>query len=462
MTPDMLNRVAIIFCLAALIAPVAAPAQSFDATEIRMFEALHRQPNALARYVYLDKAMPRLSEADRIVAMQLFSTAESELGLYDQAVFSFPLKSYEPGNVILPTMSEWRAASALDVIAVLAADRHIVMINEAHHNAHTRELTLALLPRLRALGFNYFAPEALFDTDSGLEKRGYPLTTSGTEYLHEPVYGEIVREAIRLGFTIVPYDIKSNVTTQAREIEQAENLYAKVFAGNPHARLFVQAGYAHIDKARGRLGNVEPMAMYLQARTGFDPLSIDQTQFLESNLDYSDDYHQLISRFRPTLPAVLVNRVSGKVWDAYPALYDVNVILPPALSTKSFGDAYMYGAEAVKIVTDPSRLALGSLTTLDRMQRAKWLTLNGTRQAVPISANLCKLQLPCVVEAQYANELTDAIAADRYAFMRPGDSSNLYLHPGHYRLRVWSVDGKTLSEQSITVDGPRVGKSPEG
>lgn len=461
MISDMSNRVATVLCLVALLAPQGVSAQSFDRAEIDLFKALHRQPNALARYSYLDKVMPHLSVGDQIVALQLFSSAESELGLYNQAILSFPLEISTPTNIVLPTATEWRVADAVDAITKLAVNRRIVMINEAHHDAHTRLLTLKLLPRLRSLGFNYFAAEAFVDTDPDLQSRGYPTKASGTEYLQEPLYGEIVREAIRLGFTLVPYDVESNVSTQARDIGQADNLYQKVFAKDPHARLFIQAGYAHIDKAKGRLGSIEPMAMRLQALTGFDPLSIDQTQFLETGKNHSDDYRQLIDRFHPGTPAVLVNRSSDKVWSARPKLYDVNVILPPAVTMKSFGDENMFGGEDIMNVTDPSRLALGTLTSLDRMQRPNWLTLDGARQPVPINATLCRKQLPCVVEAQYANESTDAIAADRYAFMRSNATSDLFLRPGHYRLRAWGADGKTLSRQSITVGQPRTGKSPE-
>jgi hypothetical protein len=459
MVPGMSNRAVALLCLVALLTSRMAVAQTFDSTELRLFKALHRQPTDLARYIYLEKAMPGLSPRNQIVALQLLSSAESELGLYNQAVLSFPLKISAPENITLPTADQWRPADAADVIAKLAAGRRIVMINEAHHNAHTRVLTLALLPRLRALGFNYFAIEALVDSDPDLKRRGYPTRASGTEYLHEPIYGEIVREAIRLGFTLVPYDIDSNVPTQAREIGQADNLYRKVFAKDPQARLFVHAGYAHIDKARGRLGDIQPMAMRLESLTGFDPLSIDQTQFLEALGDRSDDYHQLVDRFHPQAPTVLVDRASGKTWSARPKLYDVNVILPPSMNLKSFGNSTVINGEAVKSATDTSRLAFGSLTTLDSMIRPKWLSLGGARTPVSISTMLCRSHLPCVVEAQYANEPDQAIAADRYAFMKNDAISDLYLFPGRYRLRSLDAGGKTLNERLITVDGTRKGKS---
>jgi hypothetical protein len=63
-----------------------------------------------------------------------------------------------------------------------------------------------------------------------------------------------------------------------------------------------------------------------------------------------------------------------------------------------------------------------------------------------------------VVEAQYADEPSDAIAADRYAFMKSEAISELYLFPGRYRLRSLDIKGKTLNERLITVDGTRKGK----
>lgn len=44
----------------------------------------------------------------------------------------------------------------------------------------------------------------------------------------------------------------------------------RVLARDPDARLFVHAGYAHIDKATGRLGNTEPIAVKLAKLTGME------------------------------------------------------------------------------------------------------------------------------------------------------------------------------------------------
>ena len=154
---------------------------------------------------------------------------------------------------------------------------------------------------------------------------------------------------------------------------------------------------------------------------------------------------------KPKKPIVLVNRSNGKAWSANPGLYDANVILPPALSLKSFGDRQTFNGQGYMNVADPSHLSLSTFTALDSMYRPSWLTLNGERLPFPISATMCRMQLPCVVEAQYAKEKDDAVAADRYAFLKSDAITNLYLFPGNYRLRVVDSNGKTISEQPITV-----------
>ena len=427
--------------LAGLLTPTTAIPQSYDHAELVLFQDIARQRSDWARFLYLKQAVPHLSAAEQILGQQLLSSSESELGLYDQAILGFPLRSEIIPNLPLPTTANWRATDAADAITELSSTHRIVLINEAHHDANTRVLTLALLPRLRALGFNYFAAEALSDKDRELMRRGYPVEQSGTEYLHEPLYGDMVREAIRLGFIIVPYD--SDANGKARETEQENNLYQRVFAKDPGARLFVHCGYAHIDKAEGRLGDIKPMAMGLKRLTGFDPLSIDQTQFLEVWADRNDAYHQLIASFHPTNPMILVNRVSGNAWSAAPTLYDVTVVLPLSVSLKSFGLV-----SEDKHDGDSSHLSRDLMSSRD-MHRPNWLTLSGDRSGIAISADLCRKHFPCVLEARYADESNDAIAADRYVFFEPLTDSRLYLRPGRYRLRVMDSNSKVLSEQTI-------------
>jgi hypothetical protein len=417
--------------VAALLLPIRhASAQSTD----ELFRKAARQPNDLARRQYLAEEASRLSDPDRAFIRQLLAGADNELGLYDRALCDFPFVISPPLEQLLPKphqglltnslyaasfLSKDKVANVVDAahaITNLAATQRIVMVNEAHHDAHDHVLVLTLLPRLRKLGYNYFAAEALVEDGASLSRRGYPVTTSGTEYLHEPLYGEIIREAIRLGYTLVAYDPTGPTTD--RDADQALNLYKRVFAKDPKARLFVLAGYAHIDKAKGELGNYMPMAMRLQQLTGLPSLSVDQTRFREVCPPQRNGvYPWMVSVYQPRAPIVLQQLGGTSLWSADPKLYDASVILPPPHGGK----------------------------------RPDWLTLDGQRRSLRIDTALCAGKIPCVVEAHYANEPDNAIAADRYTFLAPKETSHLYLFPGRYRLDAWDIDGKTLGEHSVTV-----------
>ena len=398
------------------------PATASSSTKVSrdLFAETARMRSDLARYMYLKEVMQQLTREDRLIDQQLLASVEDELGLYNQAIYDFPFDNRVQTPVPLPSPVDWQPTSALDEIVKLAANRHIVMINEAHHDAHTRELTLELLPKLRAAGFNYFAAEALVNTDTDLMKRGYPINSSGSQYLHEPLYGDIIRQAIKLGFQVVSYESENDVLAD-REEGQANLLYQKVFAKDPKAKLFVHAGYAHIDKAPGNLGGtIKPMAMLLKQLSGFDPLTIDQTRWRDIGpMPDKDLYKRLTAQFPVTDPSVLISRQNGSVWSSDPDRHDVDVILPPP------------GHE----------------------RRPHWLSLNGARVPRVVSTDFCQSQLPCVVEAHYADESEDSIPADRYAFLTASSINTLYLRPGQYRIVAKDREGHNLGQRNLTVEG---------
>ncbi len=449
-----------------------------------LLDELQPLTQEISRYGYLVTTIPQLEQSDQLMGRQLLASSEDELGLYSEAIRDFPLRSQLPPKLAVPKATTWQAVDAADAIATLARDRRIVMVNEAHHDAHTRELTLTLLPRLRTLGFTYFAAEALDERDASLMKRGYPVAASGSEYLHEPLYGEIVREAIELGYVIVPYDA-SGATPQDREDGQAKNLYERVFAKDPKAKLFVHAGYAHIDKQRGRLGSINPMAMQLAKLSGIDPLSIDQTDIREENPEseaqaYSifkhamrrfetslqpmelqsgpegpggmpdrpaaDPYARIISEFHPSHAVVFLKTTGGSPWSARPELYDLNVIQPPANPVPS---NYSQGPLLVSF----NGKSYPVMPPASGGHRPGWLALGGQRVAVPIGTEFCAKEFPCLVEAHYEAESADAVAADRYVFLQEA-TNQLYLHPGKYRLSTVNVSNRTLNEHVIQVAGP--------
>jgi hypothetical protein len=446
-----ITNVMCLFCTTVLLASTSVHAQSAAPPPPSVEEVLHKfgsAPNGLARYSYLTSVLPAMRGDDKTLVQQLLATVDSELGLYNEAVMAFPFDNrIAPSRSLpLPESDDWRSVDAADAVAAMATDRHIVMVNEAHHDAHTRELTLALLPRLRALGFRYFAVEALGDKDPDLMQRGYVTDTSGSEYLLEPLYGEIIRQAIKLGYIIVPYD-PENTGNEDRDTRQAQELYEKVFAKDPQARLFVHAGYSHIDKAPGHLGGeIQPMAMQLKRLSDYDPLCVDQMQFRDVAVDGLDFgfYSDVAVRFMPHAPIALRNRHTNAIWSSDPLRYDITVILPPAAER----DLDVSGVMKSDVLL---RKIVLLRTPLDLDDRPDWLTLGGKRLPFRIELNLCSGQLPCVVDAYYPNEPDTAVPADRYTFTHSHTYNELYLYPGRYRLRAWNASGVTLSQQEIEV-----------
>ena len=111
---------------------------------------------------------------------------------YAKDISSSPIDSYQPHN-------------ALEAISSIAGSQQVIMINEEHRTPLHRAFTLRLLPMLYAKGFRYFAAETLNESDTALNKRGYPTQQTGS-YTADPVFGDVIRTALKIGYKLVPYE----------------------------------------------------------------------------------------------------------------------------------------------------------------------------------------------------------------------------------------------------------------
>ena len=403
-----------------------ATSERITADTFAELNALQREANALnsplAVHEFYRKRFEQGEGGLRNLIAQVLAANEAELGDYERAVLRFPLGA--PGlrgvPAALPDRERYRAVDATDGIARLARERRIVVVNEAHHAAQTRVLTLQLLPRLRELGYTHLAVEGLDERDRELAVRGYPVQASGT-YLREPLYGEIVRQALRLGYIVVPYEsARPQADADTREEDQAQHIVERVFRTSPDAKLLVHAGYAHAHERAGYL-DAEPMALRLKRKTGFDPLTIDQTVLrpIEPAREYRD-YRELLHRFAIAEPSIFLARRDDVAWSLEPGYYDVSVVLPP-----------------------PAKLIVG---------RPVWLALDGTRTPVAIDVDLGAAHLPCLIEARYRNESDKAVPADRVLVERSDVQALLFLRPGDYRLSAIDASGGVLLRRSLRVD----------
>lgn len=411
----------------------ARQAEAMRKSDAIMDEA-NRQTNLLARY----RIMRHADESSRdpmfhLVFDQYLSWYQSFIGDYPAAAASFSIKqSLLPDDHPSPLAGDtYTARPALEAIPELAKNYRAVFFNEAHNVAQTRTLTVQLLQKLRQQGFDYFAAETLYAADDQLQQRGYPIRASGF-YTEEPICAEMVRTALKLGFKVIAYEAGPQAVGDAREAEQARQLYTKVFRDDPQARLVVDAGYAHIQNSGAFLGGLS-MAEHLHKLSGIDALTVEQT-VMYAHPQHADDhpyYTEAIDRFHPTQPIVFTSS-TGKPWTLR-AGYDVSVFFPP-----------------------PEL----------RHDRPTWLDLGGLRRPFAVNSDRCQHRFPCLVEARYAGEEAEAIPADRLVLQPTSNftvtgvpmfdasapiNGELYLRPGKYTLTYQNENGRSRGATAITV-----------
>lgn len=411
-----------VVALSCMLAAHAAPDDGDDATGA-FFKAFHAQQDAFAEYRYLTSAEVQGNPLLRDMAAQLLATELSFLGRPQEALRAFPYRGASHPDQSLPTTAGFDSRPAVDWVAAQAGDYRVVMVNEAHHVPQTRVLTFLLLRALRDKGYTHLAVETLANDGSDPMPKGYPVRMTGI-YTRDPLFAELLREARRLGYVLVPYEPNDEgdgeQTQQQRETGQARAI-ADLLAKQPGAKVLVHAGYAHINEAQeGMPDDARPMAMELARISGLPLLTIDQAKTRSWEADDIDTAGRRLSRdFAVKAPSVLVGRDDGKVWSHAPGSNDATVLMPAA-----------------------------PVSAL----RPDWLALAGRRPAIAIDLSPCLGHLPCLAEARHAGEGDDAIPADQFVMLAAGEAATpLYLAPGKYRLRLLGNDGAPLVQRELEV-----------
>jgi len=392
-----------------------------------------KQPGLLAQYAHMQLAYDANHDrAFQLIFGQYLSWFQTYIGDYNGARSTFSIaQPAQKDDGPSPLSGAWQLRPAADVILEMAKDRKAVFFNEAHSAPLTRTLTIQLLARLHEMGFNYFAAETLYVTDKDINKRGYPNAGTGF-YTNEPLYGEMVRTALRLGYTVVAYDAENAGVGDPRERAGAENLVKQVFKKDPNARLVVNAGFAHVQKSGKYLGGTS-MGEFFHRISGIDPLTIEQTMMIQHTRAEQDHPYYTAVYQTKTLPGPSVFVSGNKAWTLKPDQYDMSVFFPPETTTT---------------------------------ERPDWLRLGGMRVAYGVGGELCNSHFPCLVEARYANEGADAIPADRVVLNvidpnaptqnrfltgHGSASDRLYLRPAKYRFSALDKNGRTVFARDIDV-----------
>jgi len=301
-----------------------------------------------------------------------------------------------------------------------ARSTRVLMINEAHNKPLHSAFVISLLKGLYKEGYRVLAMEMLNNfSDHELSR----LRLHTGYYTSEPVLGELVREALAIGYRLVPYeDTVTGHKPNQRDSIQAANIYSALQRDST-ARMLVLASYTHISEKETEDGFI-PMALAFKRMSGIDPLTIDQTDMTEEgNFGYGRVLYQAyLQKFPIKAPSIaLVNNTPVNVING--DLYDLSIIHPPT--------SYQDG-------------------------RPTWLGISGLRQPVPIKPSSSSVFF---VQAYYQDEIAEnknkpwqLVPADQTYIPGGKKLYLLYLKKGKYAIYFRDIDYHILSTLNIEVN----------
>ena len=201
---------------------------------------------------------------------------------------------------------KYSKVKATDYIIEQAIKNQVIIINEAHHNSFHRTFTKSLLQKLFDNGYSNLGLEALGNgeyLDSTLNNRKYPILKTG-HYIKDPQFGNLVREALEIGYELFAYENMEKGSGKPREIEQAKNI-EKVINSKPNEKFLIHCGFAHAYEGTYKAWE-KAMAGRLTEYTGINPLTINQVIYSEkSKAEYN---HPLLKALDIKESSVIIDK----------------------------------------------------------------------------------------------------------------------------------------------------------
>lgn len=331
---------------------------------------------------------------------------------------SLPTLRRKASSAETPIPVSYKPESALKVIEREARKTRIVVYGEEHHLPQTRSLYEPLLRVLWRQGYRYLAAEAFEDKVMRPDFRS-PDYQSGY-YLLDPVFASAVRLAKDMGYKLIAYDTKEHGPSgdqSFRDRTQAENIKARTFDLDPHAKVLVLAGRGHASEETAQDGWT-PMASVLKRLTGINPLTLYAPRMSQRLTPEEEDplYRFATSRGYVRQPTVFVNKGEGRL-----------------LGSDSF-DAYIFWPR-IKIEDG----------------RPDWMVQTLGRKRTRIPPQLLSGRGMRLVQAFREKERASAIPVDQVVIQEPNDRKALMLPTGRFWLRTIDRDGKVIAEARLRV-----------
>ncbi len=311
---------------------------------------------------------------------------------------------------------KYSKVKASDYIIEQAKTKKVVIINEAHHNSYHRVFTKSLLKDLYAIGYRNLGLEALSNDENldSLQKlRKYPTQKTGY-YISDPQFGNLVREAIEIGYTIFPYETKNEeANEEPREIDQAKNIQ-KAIEAKPDEKFLIHCGYDHALEGNHDYW-IKAMAERLTEYTGINPLTINQVVYSEkSNPNFN---HPLLKAIEIEESTILIDN------DNNPLKYQQG---------KAYTDIAVFHPNTTYINNRPN-----------------WLFGNGNKN-VPIMLSDIRIEFPVMVFAFKKGENLDlAVPLDITEVENKEQICNLGLKNGVYEIVISNGTDSYKFQQTV-------------
>jgi hypothetical protein len=335
-----------------------------------------------------------------------------DLSVEDKELIELMISAAKGEDIVKKNFADATTKDAQSYILEQAKKYHLLLLNEAHNSSQQRAFTTSLLKGLWANGYRYLALETFTWNKFDLNKKGYPTTKTGY-YTLDPVFGNMVREAIKLGYTLVPYEINPSQDSADRERIQAKNIYERTFQNDPVGKVVVHAGYSHISKNDN--GTHSLMGYYLNEYASGQVLSVDQETMSYKGKGMNNDYYDFaITNYEIKKPSVILN--------------DNKVVIDPI--NRIGNDIQVYHPKIAFINGRPM-----------------WL-YGKYKTNIALTAEM-KEHEGKLIRAQLINEDENSIPLDQFVI---NQEKQLLLPPGSFIISIIDCEDKIVSKYSLEVN----------
>ncbi len=270
---------------------------------------------------------PLIEQPRNNMKFQMLLTANSFMRnnkAYDSIIFHREENARKESKVIFEKLKSDKDVShskgVFDAISEIAKKNQIIILNEDHYYPKHRLFAMQLLGVLKQNNYTYISAEAYTEN----KKSDSIQNDTKATYTREPFYGHFLRQAKKMGFTILGHE---NMDSKVeRDLGQAQNI-KKILDKNPKAKIFAYVGHAHLEK---KFLNKKWMAQHLMEMTNIEPVTIDQRLFADTGEELTFFPRIKIEKDSLTNCSAdyfLVNNLKADLKAIYPEKEFKNVIL---------------------------------------------------------------------------------------------------------------------------------------